>query len=123
MMAFDLQNALEDIRRLPLWHVRRHQCRDVRLWVREKQRAHIYKLKQIHCPCTKCKGRFSYTLTNVRNHIIHNGRDASFRVWRRPGDKDSSNEQWEEDSRFPTRQQTQEHDSRINIQGIMVDAF
>jgi len=62
MMAFVLQDVLEDKKRLPLWHVRRLQHRDDRLWVREKQRAHFYKLKHIHFPCTNYEGCFSYKL-------------------------------------------------------------
>jgi hypothetical protein len=104
MMAFVLLDALEDIKRLALWHVRKQQCQIDRPWVREEQRAHFYKLKRIHCPYIKCEGHFSYKLENVKDHLIHNGRDASFRVWRGPCNRIYLNEKWEEELKVPNRQ-------------------
>jgi len=69
-----------DLRSLPLWHPRRQQHKDGRLWVQEEQRARLYALKRLHCPYAKCKGHTSCTMANVRNHFIFNGRDSSFRV-------------------------------------------
>jgi hypothetical protein len=103
MMAFVLQDALEDIKKLLLWHVRRQQCQIDRLWVREEQKAHFYKLKCTHCPSIKCKGHFSYKLENMKDHFIHNGRDASFRVWKGLNNKNFSDEKWKEESKVPNR--------------------
>lgn len=71
--------------------------------VREEQRAHFHKLKRIHCPCTKCKGCLSYKLENVKDHLIHNGRDVRFQVWRGLDNRDSLNEEWEEESKVPNK--------------------
>jgi hypothetical protein len=114
-MAYVFQDVLGDARILPLWHVRRQQHRDDRLWIREEQHANLYQLKHLHCPCTKCKGHFLYNITNVKEHLIHNGRDPRYRVWRGPCNKDSLDEKWEEEFRVPTRQQTQELDFVIDM--------
>jgi hypothetical protein len=49
-------------------------------------------------------------LAKVREHLIDNGRHADFRIWRGPGDRDSSDEEWEEQFWRPTI----EHD-RVNV--------
>jgi hypothetical protein len=41
------------------------------------------------------------TLENVRNHLIFNGKDPSFKIWRGPGDIDSLNEELEVEFRRP----------------------
>jgi hypothetical protein len=51
----------------------------------------------------KCLGCKLYTIPNVKEHFIHNGRDPSFKVWRGPRNKDSLDEAWEEHFRVPTR--------------------
>lgn len=106
-MASILHVVLDDVKRLPLWHVRWQHYRDDRLWVREDNRVKFYKLTCSYCPCTKCKGRFLYIVGHMREHLIHNGNDPRFRVWRSLGSRDSSDEEWEEDFRRPVGQQTQ----------------
>jgi hypothetical protein len=36
-----------------------------------------------------------FTLTNVREHLIHNGKELSFRVWKGLNTRDSIDEEWE----------------------------
>jgi hypothetical protein len=52
----------------------------------------------------KCSRHRLYTIPNVKEHLTHNGWDLSFRVWRGLGNKDSSNKEWEEHFKVPTRQ-------------------
>ncbi len=52
---------------------------------------------------------------NVRNHLILNGRDPSFRVWRGPRDKDFSDEEWEVECRRPIEHQNLEFDLQTDI--------
>jgi hypothetical protein len=40
-------------------------------------------------------------MENVKNHLILNGRDFCFRIWRGPRDRNSSNEEWEVEFRRP----------------------
>ncbi len=54
-------------------------------------------------------------MANVRNHLILNGRDPSFRMWRGLGDKDSLDEKWEVEFKRPIEQQNQELDLQIDI--------
>jgi hypothetical protein len=84
-------------RRFPLSDERRQRVRDDCLWTREVQRARFFNLKSLHCPCSVCKGRRRWLLATVRKHLIRNGRHSNFRVWRGPGDRDSSDEEWEAD--------------------------
>jgi hypothetical protein len=78
-MASILPDALSNPKRLPFWHVRKQQHRDDRLWVKEEQKGRLYNLRRLCCPCIKCKGRFLYTIGNVRGHLIHNGRDPKLK--------------------------------------------
>jgi hypothetical protein len=59
----------------------------------------------------------------VKEHLIHNGRDPKYKVWRGLANIYSSNEEWEEEFRVPTRQQTQKLDSIVDMRAIVVDAF
>ena len=81
--------------RLPLSDLCRQRLRDDHLWTRELQCARQLKLSKIHCPCTECQGRRRILVRNVQDHLIRNGRDAQFRVWRGLGTRDSSDEEWE----------------------------
>jgi hypothetical protein len=36
-------------------------------------------------------------LTTIKEHLIINGRHPNFRIWRVPGNKDSSYEEWKEE--------------------------
>ncbi len=124
MMAFVFHDVLDDVKRLPLWHVRRQQHWDDRLWIREEQWVNLYQLKHLHCPSTKCKGCFLYNITNVREHLIYNGRDPTwYQLWRGPCNKDSSNKEWEKEFKVPTRQQTHELDFAVDMQAMVGNAF
>ncbi len=59
----------------------------------------------------------------MKDHLIHNGRDVSFQVWKGLGNRDSSNEEWEEESKVPNKHQFQELNSRMDIQGMVANAF
>jgi hypothetical protein len=81
---------------VPLTDPHRQRLKDDRLWIRELQRARLFNLKQLHCPCSQCKGRRRFKLATVREHLIRNGRDSEFRIWRGPGNRDSSDDKWEQ---------------------------
>lgn len=59
----------------------------------------------------------------MKEHLIHNGQDPSFRVWRGPGSKDSIDEEWEEHLKVLARQQTHELDFAIDMRAMVADAF
>jgi hypothetical protein len=59
----------------------------------------------------------------VRGHLIHNGRDPRFRVWRRPSNKNLLNKEWEEEFRRLTKQQTQPLNVAIDMQAMVANAF
>ncbi len=62
-------------------------------------------------------------MANVKTHLILNGRDFSFRIWRGPWNKDSSNEEWESKFKKPIEQQNLELDLQIDIRGMVEDTF
>jgi hypothetical protein len=93
--------------------------RDDRLWTREVQRARLLNLKQIHCPCSKCRGRQRLRLTIVQEHLIQNGRDSEFRVWRGPSDRDSSDEEWEQEFWRPEQQPAEALDEQIDTRNMI----
>ncbi len=59
----------------------------------------------------------------MRGHLIHNGRDPRFRVWRCPSNKNSLNKEWEEEFRRLTKQQTQPLNVAIDMQAMVANAF
>jgi hypothetical protein len=59
----------------------------------------------------------------VREHLIRNGRDSEFRVWRGPGDRDSSNEEWEQDFWRPEQDATVVLDEQIDTRNMINDTF
>jgi hypothetical protein len=71
----------------------------------------------------KCSRHRLYIIPNVKEHLIHNGRDPSFRIWRGPSSKDSLDEEWEEHFKVLVRQQMQKLDFAIDMQVMVVDAF
>ncbi len=81
--------------RLPLSDSRRQRLRDDRLWVRELKRARECNAQKLQCPCSHCRGRKRLFVRNVREHLIQNGRHPDSRIWRGPGARDSSDEEWE----------------------------
>jgi hypothetical protein len=83
--------------RLLLSDEHRQRLRDDRLWVRERQWARLFNQKMMHCPYLKCKGLSRKMLTTIKEHLIINGRHPNFRIWRVPGNKDSSYEEWKEE--------------------------
>ena len=110
--------------KLPISDMRRQQMRDDRLWKREQQRAVFYNLKRIRCPCAKCKRRVECSLAKVKEHLIQHGKEPIFRIWRGPGDRDSSNEEWEQE--FKTPRQTHENgvmDAGFEVRTMVEDAF
>ena len=113
-----------DVRRLPVSDKRRQALRDDRLWKREQQRAIFYNLKRIRCPCSKCKGRVQCSLEKVQDHLIQYGREPTYRLWRGPGDRDSSDEEWEQE--FKTLRVTHEDggmDAGVEVRAMVQDAF
>jgi hypothetical protein len=112
-----------DPRGLPVEDRRRQQHRDDRLWRRELERATTYNLKRLHCPCCRCKGRVQCSLARVKDHLINNGREPAFRVWRGPGERDSSDEDWEEEYRRPSVTSDGQFDIGLDMPGMVEDAF
>lgn len=108
---------------LPLEDRRRQQHRDDRLWRRELDRATSYNLKRVHCPCYRCKGRVQCSLAKVKDHLISNGREPTFRVWRGPGARDSSDNEWEQEFRRPPRPHEGQFDIGLDMHGMVEDAF
>jgi hypothetical protein len=53
-------------------------------------------------------------LTIVQEHLIQNGQDSEFRVWRGPGDRDSSDEEWEQEFWRPKQQPAEALDEQID---------
>ena len=112
-----------DCRSLPLQDRRCQQLRDDRLWRRELERATSYNLKRIHCPCCRCKGRVQCSLAKVNDHLIHNGREPAFRVWRGPGARDSSDDEWEAEFRRPSEAHDGQFDVGLDMRSLVEDAF
>jgi hypothetical protein len=112
-----------DIRRLPLSDRRRQLLRDDNLWRREQEKARLYGLRRIHCPCAKCKGRTQWSIAKVKDHLIQNGREPSFRVWRGPGERDGSDEEWEEEFRRPPVAHDGHIDEGLDMHAMVEDAF
>jgi hypothetical protein len=59
----------------------------------------------------------------VREHLIRNGRDSEFRVWRGPGDRDSSDEEWKQDFWRPEQDATVVLDEQIDTRNMINDTF
>ena len=112
-----------DIGRLPLSDRSRQQRRDDRLWRREQERAKLYGLRRIHCPCSKCKGRVQCYVAKVKDHLIRNGREPSFRVWRGPGERDGSDEEWEQELRRPQRRHEGHKYEGLDMHAMVEEAF
>jgi hypothetical protein len=109
--------------KFPLSNVRRQNLRDDRLWVREVQRLTSLNLRKMHCPCSKCQGRRKLLVRIVREHLILNGWDPNFRVWRGPGARDSSDEEWEGHMRTRNQRLSVELDSHVDTRGMVDNAF
>ena len=81
-------------------------------------RAIMYKSKRLHCPCCRCKGRVQCSLEKIKDHLIHNGK-----VWRGPGAKDDSDDEWVQEFRRPCGAHDGHFDARLDMQGMVEDAF
>ena len=113
-----------DERRLPISDKRRQQQRDDRLWKREQERATLYNLKRIHCPCSKCKGRVQCSLARVKDHLIQYGREPTYRLWRGPSERDSSDEEWEQKFKTPLRTpEDVQLDEGLDVRSMVEDTF
>jgi hypothetical protein len=108
---------------VPLTDPHRQRLKDDRLWIRELQRARLFNLKQLHCPCSQCKGRRRFKLATVREHLIRNGRDSEFRIWRGPGNLDSSDDEWEQVQSTPDQACRERLDPQVDTRQMIDDAF
>jgi len=61
-------------------------------------------------------------LNNVKEHLIQNGKEPSFRVWKGINIRDPLDEEWEQ-FRRPTIQQKHGFDSQVDIRGMVKDVF
>jgi hypothetical protein len=102
---------------------RRQQLRDERLWIQELQCARLFNLKQLHCPCSTCRGCRRFGLRTVREHLLQNGRDSEFRVWRGPGDRNSSDKEWEQEFWRSGKERPEALDQQIDTYAIIDDRF
>jgi hypothetical protein len=109
--------------KFPLNDDRRERLRDDRLWVRTVQRANLFNIKRVHCPCCECQGRSKLLLPKVREHLIRHGRDPTFRVWKGPDMRDSSDEEWQEHMRRSNQRPSQRLDPQVNTRGMVENAF
>jgi hypothetical protein len=73
----------------------------------------------MRCPCSECQGTRRLLLRTVRKHLIRNGRDPTFMVWKGPGVRDSSDEEWEDDSRRRVSPLKLEIDSQVNTRDMV----
>jgi hypothetical protein len=55
--------------------------------------------------------------------LIRHGRDPTFRVWKGPGVKDSSDEEWEEHMQRSNQRPPQRLDPQVNTRGMVKNAF
>jgi len=62
-------------------------------------------------------------VSTIKNHLICNGQHNTFRVWRGLGERDSSNDEWEEDFWSPAMTHEPQLDVDINICQMVDDVF
>jgi hypothetical protein len=116
------EDAMDHLR-FPLSDEHRKRLRVDQLWTRELKRARFFNQKSLHCPRLQCKGRKRWLVATVRKHLIRNGRHPEFRVWRGPGDRDTSDEEWEAHYWAPKVQQTEDVDPQVDTRQMVEDAF
>jgi hypothetical protein len=58
-----------------------------------------------------------------KEHLIRNGRDPNFRVWKGLGPRDSSDEEWEEHFKTSNRHPLGQLDSQVNTRDMVDNAF
>jgi hypothetical protein len=59
----------------------------------------------------------------VREHLILNGQDPNFRMWKGPDTRDSSDEEWEGHMHICNQRLPVELDSHMDIRGMVDNAF
>ena len=109
--------------RLPLSDAQRIRLRDDRLWSREMERARQLSLRKLHCPCSECKGGRRLLIRNVRDHLLQHGRHPECRLWRGPGERDSSDEDWEREVWGPDGNWRVRVDAQVNTRAMLENAF
>ena len=68
--------------RLPLDHSARIRARDLKLQLRDEERAHRNDLSRYRCPCNLCGGRRRpYKTSTIARHLRHRGRHGALRGW------------------------------------------
>ena len=83
----------------------------------------FFNLRSMHYPCCECKGYRKLLLHTVCLHLIKNGRDPYFRVWRRPGVRDLSHEEWENSGTSLNQRPHVPLDSHVNKRDMVDNAF
>ena len=59
----------------------------------------------------------------MKDHLIRNGREPNFRVWRGPGERDDSDEEWEQEFRRPSRPHDGHIDEAMDMHAMIEEAF
>ena len=60
----------------------------------------------------------------MKEHLIKYGREPTFRLWRGPGDRDSSDEEWDEEFKIPRRtHEDGRMDAGIKVRSMVEDVF
>jgi hypothetical protein len=77
----------------------------------------------MQCPCIECHGHRKLLLKIVREYLILNGRDPNFRVWRGPGKRDLSDEEWEGNMCTRNQQLQVEPNSQVDMRRMVDNAF
>jgi hypothetical protein len=62
-------------------------------------------------------------VATVREHLLRNNRHADFRVWRGPGSRDSSDDEWEQSFWVPTTHRTGEVDVQVDTRRMVEETF
>ena len=81
----------------------------------------MYRLRKMPCPCMDCNGKVSLKLKEVRTHLLRNRRHPRYRVWRGPGEYDSSDAEWENASR--NQPMHPERDEGIDLRSMIQNRF
>jgi hypothetical protein len=62
-------------------------------------------------------------VATIREHLIRNNRHADFQVWRGPGSRDSSDDEWEQNFWIPTTHCTGEVDIQVDTRCMVEETF
>jgi hypothetical protein len=62
-------------------------------------------------------------VATVREHLLRNNRHADFRVWRGPGSRDSSDDEWEQSFWIPTTHRIGEVDVQVDMRHMVEETF